>query len=113
MVDSKDFEALGVKAANPTLVDGQPLPYREDPERKAHTFVTLSNKHIWRAGMTDQDVIDRARIDQLPIKALCGQMFVPDVDPRDREACSECYAVAKLIKEGFNYDRDFDGVYDD
>lgn len=106
MVNSKDFEALGIKAAEPTLMNGKLLPYHEDPDRKVHGFNILGNRHIWKAGMSHQDVIDYSRIHNVPLKALCGELLVANVNPNNREGCNECYTISKFIKENFNYDHD-------
>ncbi len=72
----------------------------EAHDRFTHIINPPSNVHIWRPGMSAQDVVDIARANGWPVKALCGKVWVPKHNPDKYPACPTCMDIAhKLISE--------------
>ena len=61
---------------------------------RTHIVNPPANTHIWRPGMTSQDIVDIARVTQQNVKTLCGKVFTPKQDPERFEACEECMRIA-------------------
>lgn len=72
------------------------IPYEEtdDPETKAHIINPPANVHIWKEGMTAQDVVNAARALQIEIQALCGHVFIPKHNPDKFDVCEPCVEIA-------------------
>lgn len=64
---------------------------------KAHIVNPPSNTHIWRPGMTAQDIVDIARVRQIEITALCGYRWIPQQAPDDLDACDTCFEIAGIL----------------
>ena len=80
------------------------LPYEETDDQAHDRFTHIvnppNNLHIWREGMSTQDVVDIARAQALPVKALCGYIWVPKYNPEKYPACPTCIEIAgKIIAE--------------
>lgn len=75
-------------------------PYEEpakEGEGKAHIVNPPNNLHIWRIGMTTQDIVDIARVRGLEVVALCGYRWIPRKDPDAYPACEACFKIAQLL----------------
>lgn len=69
-------------------------------DRFTHIVNPPNNLHIWREGMSAQDVVDIARINGWPIKMLCGFVLIPKFNPDKYPACPTCMDIAhQLISE--------------
>lgn len=66
-------------------------------DNRAHIVNPPANTHIWRPGMTAQDIVDIARVNRIEIVALCGYKFVPQHDPDKLDACQVCFDVAGML----------------
>ena len=81
------------------------FPYEEDndPRRRTHIFNPPSNLHIWKQGMSGQDVVDIARLNGLEIIALCGYTWIPKHNPEKYDVCEPCFKVAaELMRHEHN-----------
>lgn len=66
----------------------------DDPNRKTHIINPPKNIHIWREGMTAQDVVDIARATGQEVVALCGYRWVPKHNPEKFDVCDACMKIA-------------------
>lgn len=66
----------------------------DDPNRKTHIVNPPKNIHIWRQGMTAQDIVDIARATGQEVIALCGYRWVPKHNPDKFEVCRSCFKIA-------------------
>lgn len=63
-----------------------------------HIINPPNNLHIWKIGMSAQEIVDIARVRRLEIKALCGVWFVPKKNPEDvKKTCDICLEIAGLL----------------
>lgn len=70
-------------------------------EKLRHIINPPNNIHIWRKGMSAQDIVDIARVKGLEVKALCGAEFVPTRNPEDvKQTCNACLDIAGMIQNG-------------
>lgn len=78
-----------------TLLEEQPV-IKETNEESHFTHIVNppNNLHIWVPGMEIQEMVNIAKRKELPLKALCGFVFVPKNDPEKYPACPECISVA-------------------
>ena len=65
-----------------------------------HIVNPPNNLHLWNPSMTAQDLVDVARVRGIPIKALCGKVFVPNKNPDSYPACEECIKIAGELMRG-------------
>ncbi len=72
------------------------FPYEEptDANTKTHYVNPPMNLHIWRDGMTTQELVDIARATGQEIVALCGYRWVPKHDPDKLDVCEQCVKIA-------------------
>lgn len=72
------------------------FPYEEsnDPNRKTHIVNPPKNIHIWRIGMSMQDVVDIARATGQEVESLCGYRWVPKHNPEKFDVCQACMDIA-------------------
>lgn len=78
----------------------QDTDIRETPEGPSlrHIVNPPSNLHIWRLGMTAQDIVDVARVNGVEITALCGAKFIPTKNPEDVDkTCDTCMDIASIM----------------
>lgn len=78
------------------------FPYEEskDPARRTHIVNPPANTHIWKEGMTAQDIVDIARATDQTVTALCGYTWVPKHNPEKFDICEPCLVKAhEYIKE--------------
>ena len=66
----------------------------DDPNRKTHIINPPKNIHIWREGMTAQDVVDIARATGQEVVSLCGYRWVPKHNPEKFDVCDACMKIA-------------------
>lgn len=97
---------MAIETATPqqTVVDEDVIlidalfPYEEtnDPNKRAHIVNPPDNPHISYGypNMEAQDVVDIARARQIPVKALCGHVFIPKHNPDKLDACEACIKIA-------------------
>ena len=77
-------------------------PYEDDApdDHKTHIVNPPLNTHIWRQGMSSQQMVDLARAEQLPLVMLCGTVLTPKFNPDKYPACESCIDIAgKLMRE--------------
>lgn len=74
-------------------------PYEEsdDPNRKTHIVNPPKNLHIWRPGMSAQDVVNLARMQEKRVVALCGHTWVPKHNPEKFDICDRCMKIAVAL----------------
>lgn len=87
---------------NDTTTIEELFPYEEsdDPTRKTHIVNPPKNIHIWREGMSMQDVVDIARATGQEVVALCGYRWVPKHNPDKFDVCQTCMDIAgQLMRE--------------
>lgn len=72
----------------------------DDPERKTHIINPPKNTHIWRPGMTSQDVVDIARATGQEVITLCGYRCIPRHDPEKFDVCTTCLSIAGDLMRG-------------
>lgn len=78
--------------------DEDVLEQIEEAYRLAHIINPPMNHHLWRdPSMCAQDILDIARERALPVKALCGYVFIPSKDPDKYPACEKCIEVAGAL----------------
>lgn len=58
------------------------------------------NLHVWEPGMSTQELVDMARSLEIPIKALCGYIWVPKRNPDKYPACPTCMKIAGELMRG-------------
>lgn len=69
-----------------------------EEEKLRHIVNPPSNLHIWRPGMSAQDIVDIARVRGIEIKALCGAIFIPTKNPEDvKKTCDTCLEIAGIM----------------
>lgn len=76
------------------------IPYEEyenDNEHRTHIVNPPSNPHLWKQGMTSQDIVDVARMTGQKVKTLCGFEFVPVANPEKYDVCQPCFDIAAEI----------------
>lgn len=75
------------------------IPYADsdDPTKRTHIINPPKNLHIWREGMTAQDIVDIARASGQPVQALCGYIWVPVHNPDKYDLCEPCREIASQI----------------
>lgn len=80
------------------------VPYEEDndPKRRTHIINPPSNLHIWKPGMSTQDVVDIARFYDLEVIALCGYTWIPKHNPEKYDVCEPCFKIAGDLMRGAN-----------
>lgn len=82
-------------------VDKDVIAYEETDdqthERFTHIVNPPNNIHIWRDGMSAQDVVDVARVNGWPVRALCGKEWIPKYNPEKYPACPTCIEIAHQI----------------
>jgi len=77
------------------------LPYEDtgNEEQVTHIINPPLNLHIWKIGMSSQDVVDIARSRRQEVTALCGYKFLPELNPDKFPACAPCMdKAAELIR---------------
>lgn len=63
-----------------------------------HIVNPPSNLHIWRPGMSSQDIVDIARVRGMEVRALCGATFIPTKNPADvDQTCNTCLDIAGIM----------------
>jgi Protein of unknown function (DUF3039) len=82
-----------------TLVTPYVEPENVD-EHRTHIVNPPNNLHIWQPGMTAQDVVNIARLNGLPVVALCGYTWVPVHNPEKFDACESCIQIAGELMRG-------------
>lgn len=86
------------KADVETIVDIMPYVEPENPaEHRTHIVNPDGNPHIYRPGMSAQDIVDVARAGGLEVTTLCGFKFVPLMNPERFDACGICMDIAGQI----------------
>ena len=83
-----------------TILDEEVLPYDDsnaDENNLTHIVNPTENRHIWRWGMTAQDIVDVARTNGWPVKTLCGTSFTHVRNPEKYPVCQPCVDKAGEI----------------
>jgi hypothetical protein len=76
------------------------LKLQDNGNDKAHIVNPPANTHIWVPGMEMPELVKIARNNRLPVKTLCGTVFIPNKDPDDYETCEDCIRIAgELMRE--------------
>lgn len=67
-----------------------------------HIINPPMNLHIWREGMSTQEIVDIARVRGLEVVALCGYRWIPTRDASlVKETCNACIDEAgRLMNDG-------------
>lgn len=80
------------------------VPYEDandDKEHLTHVVDVLNNLHLWKPGMTAQDIVDIARMTGQEVESLCGYRWIPQRNPEKYPVCQICMDVAgMIIREG-------------
>lgn len=81
---------------------GEELVFFKEVDNEAHDRFTHivnppNNVHIWQEGMSAQDVVDIARTNGWPVRALCGKEWIPKHNPDKYPACPTCMGIAHQI----------------
>lgn len=74
----------------------------DDPNRKTHIINPPKNIHIWRQGMSSQDVVDIARATGQEVVALCDYRWVPKHNPEKFDVCDTCLTIAGELMRSAN-----------
>ena len=92
---SETLTPIAVHKSELVLVE-QFMPYEDDndPNHRTHIVRPPENKHIFKLGMTAQDIVDVARVTGQEVVALCGHRFVPKSNPEKYDACKSCMKIA-------------------
>lgn len=90
---------IGLAPLIDDTTDVVPFEDNLDPrkEYKAHIINPPANIHIWKPGMSAQDIVDVARLKGLMVIALCGYQFMPRHNPDQFPACERCMDLAGQI----------------
>lgn len=64
------------------LTDFLPYKWNEDPDRRTHIINPPTNTHIWKPGMSAQDIVDVARLTGQNVTALSVTPGSPITTPR-------------------------------
>lgn len=83
-------------------IDVEIIPFEEtdDSSVRAHIINPPANVHIWKPGMSSQDVVDTARMLQMELVALCGYKWVPKYNPDKFPVCEKCLKIAGSLLGG-------------
>lgn len=77
-----------------TLLEDAPVIVKKietsNEDGKAAHIVLMPEKDT---GMSPQAYILQARVEGLPVTALCGYVWVPQQDPLKLPVCSKCLAI--------------------
>lgn len=76
------------------------IPYDDTDDgkdHKAHIVNPPMNLHIYRRGMSPQDIVDTARLTGQEVVALCGYKWVPKRNPDKYDVCDVCMKIAEGI----------------
>lgn len=79
------------------LTETMLVPYEDTADGQEHHTHILDpqrNMHIWRPGMAMKEVLFIARMQGLPVTALCGYTWVSKRNPDKYPACEECVRIA-------------------
>lgn len=79
------------------------IPYEDTDdhgEHLTHIINPPANIHIWKPGMTSQDVVDIARATDQEVVSLCGKRWVPKRNPEKYDVCKSCMDVAGNLMRG-------------
>lgn len=82
------------------LVETDLVPYEDIDDGKDHLTHIINetdNLHIWRNGMSAQDIVDTARLIGEHVVALCGYKWVPKRNPEKYPVCQTCFDIAGQI----------------
>lgn len=90
--ESVDIEIEVVVAPYDDTSDGN--------EHHTHIINPPNNVHIWAVGMTAKEVVTIARVNGLPVTALCGYQWVPKRNPDKYPACEKCMDEAHNLMRG-------------
>lgn len=77
-----------------------PVPGNKEPDKRHIVFGQLNppvNTHIWRPGMSGQDMLDIAMVRGVEITALCGFKWIPQRGgpaTTGLETCDVCMDIA-------------------
>lgn len=74
----------------------------EHSEHLTHIVNPPSNLHIWKQGMSAQEIVDIARAKGLQVVALCGKVWVPKRNPDKYDVCLTCVEIAAELMRGNN-----------
>lgn len=83
-----------------SLIDSVKYEEPSDSNVRAHIVNPPKNLHIWREGMTAQDIVDYARILGLEVVALCGYTWIPKHNPDKVDVCDACMTEAGNLMRG-------------
>lgn len=61
-----------------------------EDDGKRHVIAWQDNLHIYKKGMTSQDIVDFARVNGVEVVALCGKIWIPSQQVAGRETCDPC-----------------------
>ena len=84
----------------PTITDLFPYEDLEDANHRTHIVSPPENKHIYKPGMTAQDIVDTARITGQYVICLCGYEFIPKSNPEKYDICEKCVKLAQMYMQG-------------
>lgn len=83
-----------------TTLDIFPYEDTDDPNHRTHIVNPPKNTHIWKPGMSMQDVVDIARATGQELVCLCGYILVPKANPDKYDACETCIRIAGELMAG-------------
>lgn len=73
----------------------------DNADHLTHIVNPPNNLHIFQVGMTSADIVSVARLRGIPVKALCGYIFIPKRNPDKYPACDTCIQIAgELMRAG-------------
>lgn len=87
-----DTELVTPTAADLDAMLGDP---EHELDESKHTHIVLTPK-----GVSAQAVVDAAKIQQTPLTALCGYVWVPRSNPDNHPVCQKCLDVLDAIRAG-------------
>jgi len=76
------------------------FPYEDTDDgadRATHIVNPPNNLHIWRVGMSAQDIVDIARVTGQYVTALCGYKWIPKRNPEKYDLCTGCLEIAQHL----------------
>lgn len=85
-------DPLGIQ--DDIVVEKAPFDENAPGDGNAHIVNPPMNLHIWQIGMSSQELVEKARNEEIPIKSLCGYVWVPKRNPDKYPACPTCIRIA-------------------
>jgi hypothetical protein len=90
-----------------SVIEQEKLGTTDVPDDAAHIVMDPDRERD-----NPQVYIMEARIEGIPVEALCGYIFTPEKDPLKKPVCSKCLEIFQHDPKGHG-DRDIDKLKDE